>query len=142
MNEHTEAVLDFTRIKHELQTYTVTSIGASLAAALRPQTARAGVEVQLQETSEMVARLAAGEAPPLAPIADVQVYLEAARVEGMYLDGAQLLEVAECLEVVQRLRRYGHEATVPAPQITRRLSTKRARSATTPVLNCCTSDRR
>jgi DNA mismatch repair protein MutS2 len=122
MNEHTEAVLDFIRIKHELQTYTVTSMGTSLAAVLRPQTAPAGLEIQLQETSEMVARLAAGEAPPLAPIADIQAYLEAARVEGMYLEGTQLLEVAACLEVVQRLRRYEHEATVPAPQITRRLS--------------------
>lgn len=122
MNEHTAAILDFTRIKHDLQTYTVTPVGKVMAARLQPQTVPVEFEAQLQETSEMVARLAAGEAPPLRPIADLQAHLEAARVDGAYLEGWQLLEVAEGLEVVQRLRRYGREATVSAPRMTRHLS--------------------
>jgi DNA mismatch repair protein MutS2 len=122
MNEHTEAVLDYACVKRELQAYTVTPMGEALATQLRPLTDPAVLDVQLQETSEMVACLSAGEGPPLAAIADLRPHLAASQIEGLYLDGWQLLEVADGLEVVQRLRRYTPGTTLRLPLLSRRVT--------------------
>ncbi|MGQ4809102.1 Endonuclease MutS2 [Candidatus Entotheonellaceae bacterium PAL068K] len=122
MNEHTEAILNYTCIKREIQSYTVTPVGKALAARLRPLTDAAVLDRHLQETSEMVARLSAGEAPPLTPLIDLSPHLAATQIEGLYLEGSQLLEVAEGLGAVQRLRRYTQHATLPAPLMSRRLA--------------------
>ena len=60
MNDHTEAVLDYPLIKRDLQAYTVTPIGQTLAAQLQPLADVALLDDQLRETSEMVALLSAG----------------------------------------------------------------------------------
>jgi DNA mismatch repair protein MutS2 len=122
MNEHTEAVLDYTDIRRELQAYTVTPMGKILAGRLRPSVEPAVLDSQLQETSEMVACLSAGEDLPLTPIVDLEPYLASTRVEGLYLEGWQLLEVAEGLEVIQRLRRYRPRTTLPTPLLDRRIA--------------------
>ena len=121
MNDHTEVVLDYALIKRDLQAYTVTPIGKVLAGQLRPFADAVTLNNQLRETSEMVVALSASDPPPLAVIADMRPYLTAAQIEGMYLEGTQLLEVAESLEVIQGLRRYVQVTTHKIPLLSRRL---------------------
>ncbi|MEE8304533.1 MAG: hypothetical protein V3S24_19100, partial [Candidatus Tectomicrobia bacterium] len=122
MNEHTEAVLDYTYIKRALQAYTVTPTGGVLAVQLQPSTDLALLDIQLQETSEMVACLSAGEELPLASISDLNSHFASTQIEGFYLEGGQLLEIAGGLEVIQRLRRYPHTSTLSIPLLRRRLT--------------------
>src|SRR5262249_55400511 len=100
----------------------VTPMGKALAAQLHPHADAAALEVQLRETSEMAAALAAGAEPPLAPVVDLRPYLEAAQIGGFYLEGVQLVEVAQCLEVLQRLRRYVQVESQRVPLLSRRLA--------------------
>jgi DNA mismatch repair protein MutS2 len=122
MNDHTEAVLDYALIKRDLQAYAVTPIGKVLAAQLQPLADAAMLDNQLRETSEMVDLLSANDPPPLTVIADVRTYVTAAQIDGMYLEGLQLLEVAECFEVAQRLRRYGQLISRTIPLLSRRFA--------------------
>jgi DNA mismatch repair protein MutS2 len=122
MNEHTAAVLDYPLLKRDLQAYTVTPMGQMLAAQLQPLTDVAVLDVQLQETSEMVALLSRGEEPPLSAVSDIRSSLAPLQIEGFYLEGSQLLEVAACLEVIQRLRRYAQSDTRPTLLLNRRLA--------------------
>ena len=116
MNDHTEPVLDYSLMRNALQAYTVTPMGKTLASQLHPHADATGLDVQLRETSEMAATLAIGADPPLAPVVDVRSYLEAAQIAGFYLD------VAQCLEVLQRLRRYGQMESQRVPLLGRRLA--------------------
>src|SRR6266704_1227497 len=77
MNDHTEAVLDYPLIRNALQTYAVTPMGKALAVQLHPHADAMALDVQLRETSEMAAALAAGAEPPLAPVIDPRPYLQA-----------------------------------------------------------------
>jgi len=122
MNDHTEGVLDYLLIRNALQAYTVTPMGKTLASRLHPHADVTVLEVQLRETSEMAATLAIGADPPLAPVVDIHSYLEAAHIVGFYLEGVQFLEVAQCLEVLQRLRRYGQMESQRVPLLSRRLA--------------------
>lgn len=122
MNDHTEAVLDYPLMRHALQAYTVTPMGKTLASHLRPHADATVVDVQLRETSEMAAALAIGADPPLAPVVDIRAYLETAQIAGFYLEGVQFLDVAQCLEVLQRLRRYGQMESQRVPLLSRRLA--------------------
>src|SRR5712692_993995 len=122
MNDHTEAVLDYPLMREALQAYAVTPMGKTLAAQLHPHADAAVLDVQLRETSEMAAALAIGADPPLAPVVDIRSYLEAAQIAGFYLDGVQFLDVAQCLEVLQRLRRYGQLESQRVPLLSRRLA--------------------
>jgi len=121
MNDHTEAVLDYPLIRQALQAYAVTPMGKTYAATLHPHTDASLQDTQLRETSEMVAALAAGSEPPLAPVVDIRPYLDAAQIIGFYLEGVQLLEVAQCLDVLQRLRRYIQLESQRVPLLSRRL---------------------
>lgn len=122
MNAHTEAMLEYAHIQRELQSYTVTPMGKALVAQLHPSTDLTQLVTQQDETSEMVALLALGGEPPLAPVLDLQPHLVTGQIAGWYLEGIQLLEVAECLEVIQRLRRYAQDMLLPAPLLSRRLA--------------------
>lgn len=122
MNDHTAAVLEYPLIRTALQTHTVTPMGQALAAQLQPHADGTVLEAQLRETSEVVAALAAGADPPLAPVVDLRPYLEAAHIIGFYLEGPQLLEVVRCLEVLQRLRYYIQVENQRVPLLARRLA--------------------
>ena len=122
MNDHTEAVLDYSLMRNALQAYTVTPMGKTLASQLHPHADATALDVQLRETSEMAATLAIGADPPLAPVVDIRSYLEAAQIAGFYLEGVQFLDVAQCLEVLQRLRRYGQMESQRVPLLSRRLA--------------------
>ncbi len=122
MNDHTEAVLDYPLMRNALQAYAVTPMGKRFAAQLHPHADATVLHVQLRETSEMAAALAVGADPPLAPVVDLRSYLEAAQIGGFYLEGLQFLEVAQCLEVLQRLRRYGQVESQRLPLLSRRLA--------------------
>jgi DNA mismatch repair protein MutS2 len=122
MNDHTEAVLDYPLMRNALQAYTVTPMGKTFASELHPHADATALEVQLRETSEMAVTLAMGAAPPLAPVSDIRSYLEAAQIAGFYLEGGQFLDVAQCLEVLQRLRRYGQMESQRVPLLSRRLA--------------------
>src|SRR5499427_1939494 len=122
MNDHTEGVLDYLLIRNALQAYTVTPMGKTLASRLHPHADVTVLEMQLRETSEIAATLAIGADPPLAPVVDIRSYLETAHIVGFYLEGVQFLEVAQCLEVLQRLRRYGQMESQRVPLLSRRLA--------------------
>ena len=122
MNDHTEAVLDYPLMREALQAYAVTPMGKTLAAQLHPHADATVLDVQLRETSEMAVVLAGGADPPLAPVVDIRSYLETAQIVGFYLEGVQFLDVAQCLEVLQRLRRYGQVESQRVPLLSRRLA--------------------
>lgn len=122
MNEHTAEVLDYPLIRGELQTYTVTPMGRILAQQLQPHVDMALLDTRLRETSEMTDLLAEGIAPPLAPVADLHSHVEVAQLAGYYLEGQQLLEVADCLEVLQQLRRFARHNSQHIPLLARRLT--------------------
>ena len=122
MNEHTTKVLDYDAIRDELQSYSVTPMGKALARRLRPHSDPALLDLQLRETSEMAELVADGGEPPLAPVADLHGHLEAAELAGYHLEGGQLLEVADCLEVLQNLRRFVQLISQRIPLLSRRLS--------------------
>ena len=122
MNEHTAKVLDYDLIRDELQTYTVTPMGKTLAQQLQPHTNLALLDIQLRETSEMADLLVAGDDPPLAPVTDLRIHVEAAQLVGYYLEGQQFLEVADCLEVLQQLRRFTQHNSQRIPLLARRLA--------------------
>ncbi|MBM3223813.1 MAG: endonuclease MutS2 [Candidatus Tectomicrobia bacterium] len=122
MNDHTEAVLDYPLIRNALQAYAVTPMGKTLVAQLHPQADAERLGVHLQETSELAAALALGADPPLAPVEDIHEHLAAVHISGFYLEGTQFLEVAQCLEVLQRLRRYGQLESQRLPLLSHRLA--------------------
>ena len=122
MNEHTETVLDYPRIKQELQATTVTPMGYALAAELHPITDAKALDEQQRETSEIAGLIATDDAPPLSPVIDLQPHLSMISIDGFYLEPNQLLEVATCLDVVQRLRRYTQESAHRALLVGRRLA--------------------
>ena len=122
MNEHTETVLDYPCIKRDLQDHTVTPMGRALAAQLHPITEVKELVYQHRETSEMVALLAADDAPPLASVVDLHPYLSVTSMDGFYLETPQLLDVALSLDAIQRLRRYAQEPQHRAVLLGRRLS--------------------
>jgi DNA mismatch repair protein MutS2 len=122
MNDHTETVLDYAFIKRDLQAYAVTPIGKVLAEQLQPLADAAMLDSQLRETSELVDLLSASDPPPLTGFTDIRAYVTAAQIDGMYLEGIQLLEVAECFEVAQRLRRYGQLTSRHMPLLSRRFA--------------------
>ena len=57
------------------------------AVRLQPSTDLALLDIQLQETSEMVACLSAGEELPLASISDLNSHFASTQIEGFYLEG-------------------------------------------------------
>jgi DNA mismatch repair protein MutS2 len=122
MNEHTAKVLDYDLIRDELQTYTVTPMGKTLVQQLQPHTDLALLDIQLRETSEMTDLLVAGDDPPLAPVTDLRIHVEAAQRVGYYLEGQQFLEVADCLDVLQQLRRFTQHNSQRIPRLARRLA--------------------
>lgn len=122
MNDHSETVLDYTYIRRDLQDATVTPMGRHLAAQLHPMTDGDALIVQQRETSEMAEQLSIDDAPPVSTVADLHPYLETTAIDGFYLDTSQLLDIAMCLESVQRLRRYAQEATHQRLLVTRRLN--------------------
>jgi len=122
MNEHTTKVLDYDIIREELRAYAVTPMGKTLARQLQPHADYALLGLQLRETSEMTELLAAGGDPPVAPVADLNDHIQTAQLAGYYLEGQQLLEVAECLEVLQNLRRFVQLNSQRLPLLARRLS--------------------
>ena len=122
MNEHTTKVLDYDVIRDELRGYTLTPMGKTLARQLQPHADFALLDLQLRETSEMTELLAAGAEPPVASVADLYGHLDAAQLAGYYLEGRQLLEVAEGLEVLQNLRRFVQLNSQRVPLLARRLS--------------------
>lgn len=122
MNAHTEVVLDYPRIREALQSFTVTPMGKALAEHLHPHADAPLLQSQLRETSEMAEALALGIEPPLSPVVDLRPLLAAAQIHGFYLEGLQLLDVAQCLEVLQRLRRYGQLEGQRVPLLSRRVA--------------------
>ena len=121
MNDHSEMILDYTRIRRDLQEAAVTPMGRDLAAQLHPIADIDALKLQQRETSEMAGQLAADDAPPLSAVADLHPYLSTISIDGFYLDTSQLLDIATCLESAQRLRRYAQDPAHQQLIVTRRL---------------------
>ncbi len=121
MNDHSETVLDYTRIRCDLQEATVTPMGRDLAAQLHPIADADALVMQQRETSEMAEQLSVDNAPPISTVVDLHPYLATISIDGFYLDTSQLLDIATCLESAQRLRRYAQDAAHQRLLVTRRL---------------------
>ena len=121
MNDHSEMILDYTRIRRDLQEAAVTPMGRDLAAQLHPISDIDALKLQQRETSEMAEQLAAADAPPLSTVVDLHPYLATISIDGFYLDASQLLDIATCLESAQRLRRYAQDTAHQHLLVTRRL---------------------
>ncbi|ETX01494.1 MAG: hypothetical protein ETSY1_07170 [Candidatus Entotheonella factor] len=122
MNDHSETVLDYTCIRRDLQDATVTPMGRHLASQLHPIADVNALMVQQRETSEMAEQLSLDDAPPVSTVVDLHPYLETISIDGFYLEPSQLLDIATCLESVQRLRRYAQDVMHQRLLVTRRLS--------------------
>jgi DNA mismatch repair protein MutS2 len=97
MNDHSETVLDYTRIRCDLQGAAVTPMGRDLAAQLHPVGDADALIRQQRETSEMAERLSVDDAPPISTVVDLHPYLATTSIDGFYLDTPQLLDIATCL---------------------------------------------
>ncbi len=122
MNDHSEMVLDYTRIQSDLQDATVTPMGRDLAAQLHPITDVDALIMQQRETSEMAEQLSVDAAPPISTVVDLHPYFAMISIDGFYLETSQLLDIATCLESVQRLRHYAQDLAQQRLLVTRRLN--------------------
>jgi DNA mismatch repair protein MutS2 len=95
------AALEFTRIVEAVGSLTLTPLGATRTAALRPQVDPRRVAALLAATSETVQFLGEGGEVPLRAPADLESLLAALAIEGRALEPLRLLALAEFLGSVE-----------------------------------------
>ena len=121
MNANTHRILEFESIRALLLKRAGSAAGQSRIRALRPFQAFAEARQALVRTTEGVAVLAAVGRQPYHDLPDVGESLVAARVEGLHLEPAALLDVASFIEGGLEISR--RVATVEAaPALARRAS--------------------
>ncbi len=117
-DDRTLRVLEFPRVLEALAEGAVTSMGRAVVRALRPSTDPDVVRDALDETAEAVA-LAAEAEIPVRGARDL-VPLAARAVAGGVLEPAELLDVAQTLEVARRVHGYLRARRVQAPRLAER----------------------
>jgi len=103
MTERTLRVLEFTKIREQLVSHTITDMGAELAAALIPDADLGLVTQALQETEEAHVILSHHGGHPLIPCADVRRQLKLAEI-GSTLSARALLDVAGLMRASRAAR--------------------------------------
>ncbi len=108
-------VLDFPKILEALAQGTVTPMGRALALELRPAGDVEAVRAALEVTAEAVALAADGEIP-VRGARDLEAIVGRAAA-GAVLDPAELLDVAQTLEVARRVHAHLYARRLRAPRV-------------------------
>jgi DNA mismatch repair protein MutS2 len=105
MDSHTLDLLGFDKVRELLAGYAASSLGRDLARQIEPLTDAAAIRQELALTTEMVAALGLGQAPPFSGLHDVRLLARRAAI-GTMLTAEQLLEVGESLNCTGAVYRY------------------------------------
>src|SRR5207247_1563922 len=91
MDAHTLDLLGFDKVRELLAGYAASSLGRDLARQIEPSTDPTEIRKELSLTTEMVAALGLGQAPPFAGLHDVRLLARRAAI-GTMLTAEQLIE--------------------------------------------------
>jgi DNA mismatch repair protein MutS2 len=105
MDAHTLDLLGFDKVRALLADYAASSLGRDLAREVEPGTDLQTIRTDLSLTTEMVAALGLGQAPPFSGLHDVRLLARRAAI-GTMLTAEQLLEVGESLNCTGAIYRY------------------------------------
>jgi len=105
MDPHTLQILEFGKVQELLATYTASSLGRELVAAVEPTGDAEVIRASLALVSEMVLALDQGQAPPFGGLSDVRLLVRRASI-GSMLTAEQLLEIASVMTVTGAFYRY------------------------------------
>ena len=106
MREESFRVLEYDKIRQLLAGMTVTVPGRECAAQLLPLQGQPLIETALQETSEIMERMAEAGSPPLGGLQDLREPLRFLQAEGTWLQPEVLLQVLSSLEAAAACQRY------------------------------------
>ena len=95
MDQHSLAVLEYRRVVDLVRERAPSSLGADLIAATAPLTDRRLVRARLRETTQMRALRARSGSLPWSGSQDIGPQLELLHAENAWIDGQQLVKVAE-----------------------------------------------
>jgi len=108
MDQHSLAVLEFRRVVDLARERAPSSLGADLLGAAEPLTDRRRVRMRLRETTQMRALREHSGTLPWGGSQDITPYLERLRAENAWIDGHDLVLVAEfagaCARIAHALR--------------------------------------
>jgi DNA mismatch repair protein MutS2 len=105
MDAHTLELLGFDKVRELLAGYAASSLGRDLARQVEPSTDAETIRREMALTTEMVAALGLGQAPPFSGLHDVRLLARRAAI-GTMLTAEQLLEVADSLNCTGAIYRY------------------------------------
>lgn len=105
MDPHSLAVLEFRRVVELVRERAPSSLGADLITASEPQTDRRLVRLRLRETSQMRKLREVNGALPWGGSRDITPHLEQLRAENAWIDGQDLVLVAEFAGACGRIAR-------------------------------------
>ena len=102
--------LEFNEILNRLSNYSHTYIGKNLINDLRPSNEYNIVKRLLDETSEAISLIERNNTPPIAEIADVEVYIKLLEANNS-LSAKALLDIVNILNMSQELKEYFFDFT-------------------------------
>jgi DNA mismatch repair protein MutS2 len=105
MDAHTLDLLGFDKVRELLAGYAASSLGRDLARQIEPSIDLAAIRQELALTTEMVAALGSGQAPPFSGLHDVRLLARRAAI-GTMLSAEQLLQVGDSLNCTGAIYRY------------------------------------
>lgn len=121
MDKHTLDILEYEKVRSLLAGYAASSLGKELAASLQPSLDRDLVQMQLQQTTEMVEALRAKMSPPLGGLRDVRQWVKRASL-GVLLEIDQILEIRDVLDLTGRAFDYALKLGPDYPALEKLLS--------------------
>ncbi|HEV3437301.1 MAG TPA: DNA strand exchange inhibitor protein, partial [Gemmata sp.] len=89
MDAHTLDLLGFDKVRDLLAGYAISSLGRDLASQIEPSTDYDAIKQEMTLTTEMVAALGLGQAPPFSGLHDVRLLARRAAI-GTMLTAEQL----------------------------------------------------
>jgi DNA mismatch repair protein MutS2 len=117
MNEHTLNVLEFDKIREALSKRCLSQMGQELAASISPTKDKEIAEKEIQQTTELKDILLYEEKFPLSSMQDVRGSLKKARMEGVYLEPKELLDIAEILNISRSLIKFFKSKSEKYPHV-------------------------
>lgn len=106
MNEHTLKVLEFDKVREMLSRMCLSEMGKELASSIFPTKDKEIAEKELRETTELKEILLYEEPFPLTSMKDIRLSLKRAEAEGTALEPAELLNIAEILNISRSLIKF------------------------------------
>jgi DNA mismatch repair protein MutS2 len=105
MNKRACRVLEFTKIKEQLEKMASSSMGKKIVKDLLPSSNYDEVSQWMNETSEITSMLVRGGSFPMGPIAELGIYLKRAAM-GAFLYPGELIEVSDTLRTARRIKQH------------------------------------